>query len=180
MFHFSLRHQVKAKQAVNWSGWNSAVQPAAYGWVLCRRHGQRKLTSSNWVLFCNLQFCMLCKNENRTRNRLETTCKFNSAWWINLPVNQSELIRADFPIIIIKATGNCGDCNMWTTNNAWDYSKKRFFNILTFVSITCVILQYCSALTLLVGRQEGHPACKKLSGGVLAWLSAWSEVQTCI
>ena len=36
------------------------------------------------------------------------------------------------------------------------------------------------ALTLLVGRQEGHPACKKLSGGVLAWLSVWSEVQTCI
>ena len=33
---------------------------------------------------------------------------------------------------------------------------------------------------LLVGRQEGHPACKKLSGGVLVWLSAWSEVQTCI
>jgi len=28
-----------------------------------------------------------------------------------------------------------------------------------------------SALTLLVGRQEGHPACKKLSGGVLSWLS---------
>jgi len=37
-----------------------------------------------------------------------------------------------------------------------------------------------SALTLLVGRQKGHPACKKLSGGVLAWLSVWSEVQTCI
>ena len=35
-----------------------------------------------------------------------------------------------------------------------------------------------SALTLLVGRQEGHPACKKLSGGVLAWLSVWSEVET--
>jgi len=28
-----------------------------------------------------------------------------------------------------------------------------------------------SALTLLVGRQEGHPACKKLSGGMFAWLS---------
>jgi len=36
-----------------------------------------------------------------------------------------------------------------------------------------------SALTLLVGRQEGHPACKKLSGEVLAWLSVWSEVLTC-
>ena len=34
----------------------------------------------------------------------------------------------------------------------------------------CSICQmYCafSALTLLVGRQEGHPACKKLSGEVL-------------
>jgi len=31
-----------------------------------------------------------------------------------------------------------------------------------------------SALTLLVGQQEGHPACKKLSAGVLAWLSGWS------
>jgi len=30
---------------------------------------------------------------------------------------------------------------------------------------------------LLAGRQEGHPACKKLSGGVLAWLSVWSKVQ---
>jgi len=37
-----------------------------------------------------------------------------------------------------------------------------------------------SALTLLVGRQEGHPACKKMSGGLLALLSVWSEVQTCI
>jgi len=58
------------------------------------------------------------------------------------------------------------------------------------------------SLTQLVGRQEGHPAYKKtvsclfwlepgfrviatvirllLSGGVLAWLSVWSEVQTCI
>ena len=30
---------------------------------------------------------------------------------------------------------------------------------------------------LLVGWQEGHPACKKLSGVVLAWLSVWSEMQ---
>ena len=34
---------------------------------------------------------------------------------------------------------------------------------------------------LLVGRQEGHPACKKLSGGdVLVWSSVWSKVQACI
>jgi len=34
-----------------------------------------------------------------------------------------------------------------------------------------------SALTLLVGRQEGHTAYKKLSSEVQAWLSVWSEVQ---
>ena len=46
--------------------------------------------------------------------------------------------------------------------------------------VSCFFDSRCSALTLLVGRQEGHPACKKLSGGVLAWLSVWSKVQTCI
>ena len=35
-------------------------------------------------------------------------------------------------------------------------------------------------MTLLVGCQEGHPARKKLSGMLLAWLFVWSEVQTCI
>jgi len=39
-----------------------------------------------------------------------------------------------------------------------------------FLMISCAF----SALTLLVGRREGHPACKKLSDGVLAWLSVWS------
>jgi len=34
-----------------------------------------------------------------------------------------------------------------------------------------------SALTLLALQQEGHLACKKLSGEVLAWLSVWSKVQ---
>ena len=38
-----------------------------------------------------------------------------------------------------------------------------------------------SALTLLVGWQEGHPARKNFSDEVLAWLSVWSKVQmTCI
>ena len=46
--------------------------------------------------------------------------------------------------------------------------------------MTHVTYRAFSALTLLVGRQEGHPACKKLSCGVLAWLglSVWSEMQT--
>ena len=61
--------------------------------------------------------------------------------------------------------------------------KKNLHSSMTLilVDMNCFIKSAFSALmTLLVRRQEGHPACKKLSGGVLAWLSVWSEVQTCI
>ena len=51
---------------------------------------------------------------------------------------------------------------------------SKFFYIKPTVGFTLC------ALTLLVGWQEGHPACKKLSGGVLVWLSVWSQMQTCI
>ena len=33
------------------------------------------------------------------------------------------------------------------------------------------------ALTVLVGRQKEHPACKKSTDEVLVWLSVWSEMQ---
>jgi len=52
----------------------------------------------------------------------------------------------------------------------------KYVKLLLFYHLTPAF----SALTLLVGRQEGHPACKKLNGGVLAWFSVWSKVQTCI
>ena len=64
--------------------------------------------------------------------------------------------------------------------------KNITSHLVTIVTITnnfartFIFVQWFSALTLLVGRQEGHPACKKLSGEVPAWLSVWSEVQTCI
>ena len=60
------------------------------------------------------------------------------------------------------------------------HTSERYYSLCrNYQHIDCYSNAF-SALTLLVGRQEGHPACKKLSGGVLAWLSAWSEVQTCI
>jgi len=39
---------------------------------------------------------------------------------------------------------------------------------------------FINALTLLVGWQEGRPACKKLSSGMLAWLPVCGEMQICI
>jgi len=43
-----------------------------------------------------------------------------------------------------------------------------------FILVLYILFIAFSALTLLFWWQEGHPACKKLSGGVLAWLSVWS------
>ena len=40
--------------------------------------------------------------------------------------------------------------------------------------------EVCTRTSVLVGQHEGHPACKKLRGGLLMSLSVWSEVQTCI
>jgi len=60
------------------------------------------------------------------------------------------------------------------------FCNSLVFYVSTFYFILWAVVLAFGALTLLVGRQEGHPACKKLSGGVLAWLSVWSEVQTCI
>ena len=56
------------------------------------------------------------------------------------------------------------------------FTVRRYANTV-YAVVLCLSV---GPLTLLVGRPEGHPACKKLSGGVLAWLSVWSEVQTCI
>ena len=48
------------------------------------------------------------------------------------------------------------------------------------VVVSCTVVAF-SALTLLVGCQEGHPARKNLTDEVLAWLSVRSEVRmTCI
>ena len=45
---------------------------------------------------------------------------------------------------------------------------SAFLATLLILLFCCVLVCAFSALTLLVGRQEEHPACKKLSGGVLA------------
>ena len=51
----------------------------------------------------------------------------------------------------------------------WANLRKLDCNFLASSECSESCLQCFDA----VGRQEGHPACKKLSGGVLAWLSVW-------
>ena len=47
-----------------------------------------------------------------------------------------------------------------STSNSLQLKRLQHFTNVPFIR-----LQAFSALKLLVGRQEGHPACKKLSGG---------------
>jgi len=61
-------------------------------------------------------------------------------------------------------------------------NAQSIFDVLCMTgqwNFCCIVL--CAivftALTLLFGWQEGHPAYKKLTGGVLAWLSVWGEVR---
>ena len=78
---------------------------------------------------------------------------------------------------------------MVLSSGSWPFQQSASFTLPTEVSVLGLLYNIAallpclfafSALKLLVGWQEGHPACKKLSGGVLAWLSVWSELQTCI
>ena len=92
--------------------------------------------------------------------------------------------------VICRLTAKNRDQLRNPTLGNWVWATFTFtfylFNVL------CCCSYAFSALTLLVGRQEGHPACKKqsgvvlawlsgwLRGGVLTWLSGWSKVHTCI
>jgi len=51
----------------------------------------------------------------------------------------------------------------------WDMQAERDTQIHIHTNCNTTLTAF-SALMLLVWWQEGHPACKKLSGGMLAWL----------
>jgi len=74
----------------------------------------------------------------------------------------------------------CGSTHLEYTANWYCHSKVTVHLPSTVKTLFTQAISAFSTLTLLVGRQERHLACKKLSGWVLAWLSVWSEVQTCI
>jgi len=86
----------------------------------------------------------------------------------------------NFPFVLEKNHVAFSACD-----TVWGNVLPRFVCLLVF--IYCVTIYYVkfillsslafSALTLLVGHQQEHPACKKLSDQVLAWLSVCSEVQ---
>ena len=99
-------------------------------------------------------------------------CVATTFQWIKIIYNTQTAIRpaGSYSILLTFLAFVC----LWHMMNVFWYVFK------CYVMFKCYVEYLSSALTLLVGRREGHPACKKQSGGVLVWLSVWSEVQTCI
>ena len=60
-------------------------------------------------------------------------------------------------------------------------SGMETLNELFILSLYFYVVLLCfQCFDAVNWQQEGHLACKKLSGGVLAWSYVWGEVQICI
>ena len=68
------------------------------------------------------------------------------------------------------------------TQQHQQHGWSHYFGLSSFSEFVCFI--GCLVLSVLwccwLGGRKGIRPVKKLSGGVLAWLSVWSEVQNCI
>jgi len=122
-------------------------------------------------------------------------CSYTSKWmelFFNVKITTGQLLYIDI-VWICPQKGRHFNAFQWEwqvghwvleldLNNFWLSLCHNWLlqQLPNFVVLFLVIQFAFSALTLLVGWQEEHSTCKKLSGGVLAWFSVWSEVQTCI
>ena len=138
------------------------------------------------VRFSNSADCIVIHSPSSSQRRLQYLCGVGV---VHIP-SKGYAIKSIHSLVGPQIRSILG-CVIWTQGNEWELriSKACVHNLTNVPYMQCVFFQCWfvsvtdiafSALTLLVGRQEGHPACKKLSGGVLVWLSVWSEVQTCI
>jgi len=64
-----------------------------------------------------------------------------------------------------------------TTEQCSEYVNKIVMLADSAGCQVTVLLSHCLQCFDAVGWAAGRAACKKLSGGVLAWLSVWSKVQ---
>ena len=86
---------------------------------------------------------------------LHYCCIFSLLTYNLKPGPVTWLIATGYPL---PKTGNC--------------KSLVFMKVCLLFSVTLIAQIYAfNVLTLLVGWQERHPACKKLNGGMLAWLS---------
>jgi len=96
-------------------------------------------------------------------------CLVSVVWWRRWVVT-TRLPSSSVPSRMMRAS---------MKYQSWRLLVAAFLFVSVSVDFTALCSSF-SALTLLVGQLEGHPACKKLNGGVLVWLCVWVKVQICI
>jgi len=80
-------------------------------------------------------------------------------WYLNTDTSTTRLCKIHKPLL----QSNLQSYMLFSIIHSFDQSVTEYQTLI-------LLYLAFSALTLSVGRQEGHPACKKLSGGMLAWL----------
>ena len=144
------------------------------------RHYQSNTIHRKWIIKQKInkiwmikQMCRFVKNPQCIRC---TSIAQKGAFWVP-PESVCTICSSDFRHTLDLAQIKNNNIQSMLPSGKWEH-KWHWQSLMTFGTISQILA--FSASKLLVGQQEGHPSCKKLSGGVLAWLSVWSEVQTCI
>jgi len=112
-----------------------------------------------WCSWCHCHTIISCFITIQHRQVILEKMPLNQWHSQNFPLGGLQYTLANFVIFALNTTGISR--HILTPYSSWWW---------------CAF----SALTLLVGQQEEHPARKKLSDGVLARLSVWDKMQICI
>ena len=173
LYWLPIRHCINLKIANTTFHTLHYSQPAYLHSSLHACHSTRSLRVSN----TNLRSALFVCTSFSAHSFGVAACKI----WISLPLSihtcsspdifrrhpQDPLLPAGLPIHLTPLLLRLRFGYCWT--------------LCTFINYIYLLTYFAfSALALLVGWQEGHPTFKRLSGGVLARLSVWSEVHTCI
>ena len=135
-----------------------------------------------WIgsdISCNLTICPSFQTDNHTNisslNFLQAGCSY----WC--PTNSVEALKAHcVSVTSLHSTLLLGSVCPSLARGGVTWSPPQTESALhCFCACLrhCIIIQCFDAVGWAAGRASG---LQKLSGGVQAWLSVWSEVHTCI
>ena len=125
---------------------------------------------------------------------LQARCSF---WCPTNSVSALKLLLLFSYLIIAADFLRCFGAEWWGAGIVICLERGADLHIAQLIPLPLTVSCFSKikiGFTFLVSAHPGSPgqrafkwvrvllsaACKKLSGGVLAWLSVWSEVQTCI
>ena len=105
-------------------------------------------------------------------NQQAQGCKNEAGIWIFRQPLSTKVWRVKVTRVYATLNSVLCPCSLFLVIVFW--WRNYNFRIVLLVKVPSV-LWHC-----WLGGRKGIRPVKKLSGGVLAWLSAWSEVQTCM